>query len=383
MSTIYQNALLTIAIVDNVSADEVLRKSDYRAQGDLDTRGWTLQEGAQPIASQRVPTGMPVDISPRSRNADEKALARRLLTAPAAPSPNDYRLWRAAVQSYTARYLTVPGDWYVALAGIERQMAAALGSDEAVAGIWRRDALRCLLWRVADGVVDLVARPPGVVQAPSWSWLAVPVPIQYRLFGTSDAAQEARHEARLVPRATVVALDATSEDTAGGFARYSGRLAVTGAVSKVLVSGTQRVYVATDRRDSVSGKSRWGDGLVKGPLVRDVYRQPGDWTRGGDEDEGEYEGEGWDWVDDFAATKCLLMFQSERPTGSGTQYCMVLRPTGRGANEYVRLGVCEFKRKSGASLETLHVCLESKETCPDPTAHRGDCMGDYETGLIV
>ncbi|KAK0704047.1 hypothetical protein B0T26DRAFT_876873 [Lasiosphaeria miniovina] len=144
-----------------------------------------------------------------------------------------------------------------------------------------------------------------------------------------------------------------------------------------------RTYLCASRKSDYRAQ---GDLDTRGWTLQErslCRRVPGDWTQDEDEDEDEDEGEGWDWVDDFAATKCLLMFQSERPTGSGTQYCMVLRPTGRGANEYVRLGLCEFKWKSGASLEPLHVCLESKETCPDLTAHRGDCMGDYETVLIV
>jgi hypothetical protein len=84
-----------------------------------------------------------------------------------------YESWQVTMKSYSARNLTHSGDKFAALAGIT-DFFRGLVRDEAVAGLWKGDLGRGLMWQVpvsvhgkidTDGVVKL-----GV---PSWSWAKI------------------------------------------------------------------------------------------------------------------------------------------------------------------------------------------------------------------
>lgn len=98
-----------------------------------------------------------------------------------------YWYWRKAVQDYTKRNLTWGRDRLIALQGIVSKFSVTL-SDECVLGIWRSNAARCLAWFVDSNTISQDGshnKPPveqTVVKAPSWSWLSVRHPIQYRLY---------------------------------------------------------------------------------------------------------------------------------------------------------------------------------------------------------
>ena len=98
----------------------------------------------------------------------------------ALPKTECYWHWRKAIQAYTGRVLTYNRDRHIALAGITAKCSSVLG-DECVLGIWRNDALRSLLWSVDTVSEKTTPIPDGWIKGPSWSWVSVCKPIQYRL----------------------------------------------------------------------------------------------------------------------------------------------------------------------------------------------------------
>lgn len=59
----------------------------------------------------------------------------------------------------------------IAIGGVARSLAMQLPEDEYVAGLWRNDMPRSLLWAILKET-ELCERP-GLYRAPSWSWVSV------------------------------------------------------------------------------------------------------------------------------------------------------------------------------------------------------------------
>ncbi|KAF1845056.1 HET-domain-containing protein [Cucurbitaria berberidis CBS 394.84] len=81
-----------------------------------------------------------------------------------------YESWQVTMKSYSARHLTKGGDKFAALAGIT-EFFGGLVEDKAVAGLWKGDLGRGLMWQVPVGEHgkmdrDVVAK----LSVPSWSW---------------------------------------------------------------------------------------------------------------------------------------------------------------------------------------------------------------------
>jgi hypothetical protein len=198
MASIYTNAVITLAAVDSTSLSEASQERPFLAQqseverwasndddfsqeriylgllnsenfvfrpaGGLDTRGWAFQEKLlsprvvsltkegvfwdclHHSASDRRPVGILGDFSPNFQESDDRKFKRVLLNTSTLVSREEcYWLWRRAVQNYTKRSLTTEGDRLIALTGIIRILASRL-DDYCVLGIWRKDALRSLMW---------------------------------------------------------------------------------------------------------------------------------------------------------------------------------------------------------------------------------------------
>lgn len=80
-----------------------------------------------------------------------------------------YEQWWTSVSTYSAGLLTRSGDKLPALSGAAKEMRALL-EDEYVAGMWRKELLKQLLWSIEPKT--LITRPSRY-RAPSWSWAAV------------------------------------------------------------------------------------------------------------------------------------------------------------------------------------------------------------------
>ncbi|KAK3346483.1 heterokaryon incompatibility protein-domain-containing protein [Lasiosphaeria hispida] len=75
------------------------------------------------------------------------------------PKSGLYTLWRALVNEYARRNLTVANDKFPAMSGLARSFASAV--------LWKGDLVRGMLWATAHDVSS-----PSTWRAPSWSWAA-------------------------------------------------------------------------------------------------------------------------------------------------------------------------------------------------------------------
>jgi len=83
-----------------------------------------------------------------------------------------YLQWSSIIRYYSHRKLSVSSDIFPALEGLAREFNTRL-NDTYLAGLWKRDLLRGLLWKVEGskpGELPLEATP---YRAPSWSWASV------------------------------------------------------------------------------------------------------------------------------------------------------------------------------------------------------------------
>lgn len=156
----------------------------------LDKRGWCLQESILP--NRRL-----------CFNGNEmtwECLCRRLcecghtLWAPRSArygtlgasiklrSSRPYEDWRALVEEYSDRLLTQNTDKLSAVSGLAKEITNILhgaegASDIYLAGLWKREFLSDLTWRV----VSFGPESRGVqhYRAPSWSWASVDGSIRY------------------------------------------------------------------------------------------------------------------------------------------------------------------------------------------------------------
>jgi len=134
--------------------------------------------------------GLEISQAFQLRCLDNMLVTSKSVTAPAMlknlfATEARYNTWLKAVQDYSTRAFTVITDRLPALSGFVSEMQARHGG-EYVAGVWREDLLRSLLWR-RDSRTTTVAsthtlpRRPSEYRAPSWSWAAVDNAISYDL----------------------------------------------------------------------------------------------------------------------------------------------------------------------------------------------------------
>lgn len=210
MASVYGNATLTITFTDNVRFGSVMQEDARirsRSFGDLDTRGWVLQEQ---LLSQRVlyitrsglfwecldnsmsetrPCGIPSP-SDGFQAIDDRKLKLFMLQNNPPPHTRTMLmcLWKKnIVEEYSRRHLTRDEDRVMAVASITSRLAAPF-KDECLAGIWTQDAVRLLVWHTAAPC----SRPSSLV-FPSWSWYSVQGPVVYRAYTPfSTAHRETR-----------------------------------------------------------------------------------------------------------------------------------------------------------------------------------------------
>ncbi|PMD32644.1 hypothetical protein L207DRAFT_571934 [Hyaloscypha variabilis F] len=98
--------------------------------------------------------------------------------------------WMTAVEDFTKRNLSHPGDKLIAISAIATLVQASL-QDDYLAGIWRQHGLAGqLLWRIEKP--EAGPRPQEFI-APSWSWASFGGEISYmnwRLLSKSDVTME-------------------------------------------------------------------------------------------------------------------------------------------------------------------------------------------------
>lgn len=99
------------------------------------------------------------------------------LDYPLLSDPETFRLWYDLIQEYTQKRFTHINDRLVAISGLAKIFGNTIRSDEYVAGLWKADLIRGLMWHV-NGARLISRQSPDDVQAihnafPSWSWASV------------------------------------------------------------------------------------------------------------------------------------------------------------------------------------------------------------------
>ncbi|KAE9367568.1 hypothetical protein N431DRAFT_513990 [Stipitochalara longipes BDJ] len=443
MASIYKNAVVTIAAVDetslSVAAEEtpfVSNKQDLassyspykesdqesiylwltksgnfvsRPLGELDNRGWVYQEQLlssriisltkegvfwdclhHSVSSNR-PTGILGDFSPGFVHSNNRELKRFLLNSNAlVPSEGSYWLWRRAVQSYTKRKLTKESDRLIAFEGITRQMTSLL-DDECILGIWKNDALRSLVWFVEPSDKE---KYPGLgVEGPSWSWISVNSPVQYRLWHPYERYVDGRGES-MSKKATILELSAERKNPLG-FDKFSGKLTVVGALTDGYLFKS-RLYFARRLKDQ-----HLLDELAKGP--QEGFLKLKDNYTGNATDRYYIEDALLDfnyqsmflWSSGSTITRtpdiqdnrnrrfrdgsvqkihCLLLLEGGYTDILSAHYCLVLTKHQplfpKSPPDYYRIGLAAFN--------TRHICLSSEKVCTRQHNGYSDCMGTIQ-----
>jgi hypothetical protein len=83
-----------------------------------------------------------------------------------------YDIWLDIVTIYSRLKLTKPSDKLPALFGLAAWFNSSIQS-EYLAGIWRGDIARALLWQVSAADYKGIERPPAPYRPPSWSWSSI------------------------------------------------------------------------------------------------------------------------------------------------------------------------------------------------------------------
>ncbi|KAH0565866.1 hypothetical protein GP486_000744 [Trichoglossum hirsutum] len=177
--------------------------------GPWTTRGWTMQEGLLPdrllfytshqmiwkcctgLKYERGVTFEPSEEVVRGITEDGdgtiwsfdtftkfKLLPWYLQLLPEQSIAEKYRLWYELVKDYSPRHFRYVRDRLIAISGLAKIFGDLIGNDEYVAGLWKGDMVRGLLWHVSG--VNLIPAKSAEDStdgnmAPSWSWTSAGV----------------------------------------------------------------------------------------------------------------------------------------------------------------------------------------------------------------
>jgi hypothetical protein len=163
-----------------------------RPKGTLDTRGWILQER---ILSRRIlyfgngeifwdcstisaSESSPISTSLLDDNDPDETWALKLMRRTFATYTSIEILqekisdaWTQIIKNYSSRQLSKQSDKLIALEGIIRPLVALL-REEHVAGMWRTQLWRQLIWWSTQPTSHDPPLPEARFPAPTWSWLS-------------------------------------------------------------------------------------------------------------------------------------------------------------------------------------------------------------------
>lgn len=132
------------------------------------------------------------------------------------------KLWKTIVEDYTAAQLTVATDKLIALSGIAKVMARALG-DKYIAGLWETSFITDLFWLGSSDRRGLRPRP-SPYRAPSWSWASSDGRVSLPL-----VIDEQTQHLKLLIDIAICEIESTTDDSFGlvtkSLLRLSGPLA--------------------------------------------------------------------------------------------------------------------------------------------------------------
>ncbi|KAF0331391.1 heterokaryon incompatibility protein [Colletotrichum asianum] len=176
MASIYQGSVLTIAgtaAIDSHSG--LLREQVPDHSSVLQGRGWIFQEGLLSRRTLNFAPGQMYMVCHQGARY-ETSLYQGVFPHPRWETDfGYYRWWRGTVAKYSSCQFTTIMGRLPALSGIANRFKPP-EPDQYLAGIWRHDILRSLLWR-RRGKPHSDA--PAEYLGPSWSWVSVPARIEF------------------------------------------------------------------------------------------------------------------------------------------------------------------------------------------------------------
>jgi hypothetical protein len=234
-----------------------------------------------------------------------------------------YQRWYRIVANYSERNLGYPSDIFPALSGLA-QTVGTLTGDEYMAGLFRRDACRGLLWSPTDKAMASRAHP---YRAPSWSWASIMGPVEFAIRPNQyTLILELIAEHNL----TVVNVSLCSLHEAGRSKGVYG--ALTSAALEV--EGFWRDGVSWEKVEkSNKDDTRWdfvyGDDLVQADFVFDVKSDSFDPRL----------------ANDWALLQVSMWVRTAAVASVDELYALILRPVEGGSGEVLfrRVGLCTFK----------------------------------------
>jgi hypothetical protein len=120
--------------------------------------------------------------------------------------------YQVIVKEYTTKFLTLPKDSLPALSGLARLIQKLSGSKY-FAGLWERDLIAGLGWRVVSDSARFPHDP--AYRAPSWSWAAVDTPVEW-FFPQTGADQDEDNSIPIIKDIQVHSLGQDKEGQVSG-----------------------------------------------------------------------------------------------------------------------------------------------------------------------
>ncbi|KAH7233736.1 heterokaryon incompatibility protein-domain-containing protein [Fusarium redolens] len=112
---------------------------------------------------------------------------KALLKYPSSPDRSLFTKWWRIVKEYSGRRLTVASDKLPAISGVANAFNSQLSNSQSInmylAGIWRQNLTRDLLWRASAR--GQVTKPRSYI-APSWSWASIQGSVFFGIEMSSD-----------------------------------------------------------------------------------------------------------------------------------------------------------------------------------------------------
>jgi hypothetical protein len=142
-----------------------------------------------------------------------------------------YISWYEDVEEFSGRCLTVSTDKLPALSGLAKETKIVL-DDEYLAGLWRRDIYRGILWGAKHNT-KLIS--PQVDRAPSWSWASLDGRVEWPrelLRGEEDLLRTGRDFKEIATILKSETIPATVDPT--GQVKTGGRLVFRGSLIPIL-----------------------------------------------------------------------------------------------------------------------------------------------------
>jgi hypothetical protein len=141
-------------------------------QAPLNSRGWVLQE--QVLAPRTIHFAASQLYWSCNNNRANEALPDGLPWYDGFQKEiGGHYFWERLVNLYSNRLLTKEEDKLVAISGLARWQQR-LSQDEYLAGLWKKQFVRQLVWNVSrEQEHSLVPSRPKVYRAPSWSWASI------------------------------------------------------------------------------------------------------------------------------------------------------------------------------------------------------------------